>query len=458
MVKEKLSEIKLKKSARKHSIKEGIFATIQGSLGGNYISPFAIAINASNSMVAMFSAVAGILGPLSQTFGSSLLKKHSRKSILLKTVFFESLMWIPLISIAILFYKGMITNLLPLLMITFFALYVIFGHMGHPAWFSWMGDVTDRKSRGRYFSKRNMIMTFVSVTLAIIASFFLDYFKSKEIVMIGFIIFFSLACLARLTSWQAFKSQYEPKVRIRKSSYFSYWSFLKESPKNNFGKFTLFRSALGFVNGISGPLVAIYLLRYLGFSYSKYMIITLAGSIFAILVLELWGKFADKYGNYRTLLINSIFIPLVPILWIISPNPLYLIFVPRLVGGVAWAGFNLATGNFIYDNVGKQKRGLAVSYYNLTWGTGVFFGAGLSAILIKYLHTTWIEPLFLIFIIGTLARMIVVFFGMRGMKEVRKTEKFNGMRSMGDLILKEAKPTLTEEIHQIMHIGKYLKA
>jgi MFS family permease len=456
--KKELNEEELKKGARKHSIKEGIFATVRSSLGDNYISPFAIAINASNPMVAMFTAISGLLGPLSQTFGSGLLKKHSRKSILLKTVFFESLMWLPLIAIAILFYKGILTNLLPILMITFFGLYVIFANMGHPAWFSWMGDITDKKHRGRYFSKRNVLMTFVTVVLAIIASFFLDYFKSKEIVMLGFIIFFSLAFLARLISWHAFKTQYEPKVKIRKESYFSYWSFLKQAPKNNFGKFTLFRSTLGLVNGISGPLVAIYLLRYLEFSYSKYMIIILSASVFAIFVLELWGKFADRFGNYRTLLITAIFIPLTPILLILSPNPFYLIFVPRLVAGISWAGFNLATGNFIYDNVGKQKRGLAVSYFNLTWGIGVFIGAGISALLIKYVHTTWIEPLFLIFIVGTFARMIVVFFGLNSLKEVRKIKKFKGIKSMEDLVLKEAKPTITEEIHQILHIGKYLKA
>jgi len=459
MVKEKDSpRLKaLRKNARKKSIKEGIFASMQASFGSNYISPFAIAINASNSIVALFGSVAGILGPLSQLFGSKLIEKHSRKSIVRKAVLVEALSWIPIILIAILFYKGIIISTLPLLLLLVFGFAVIAGNTSGPAWFSWMGDITEENSRGRFFSKRNMLTGFVSLVLAIGASIFLDYFKNSGKVMVGFIILFSLALLARLYSWHCFKSQYEPKIKLKKGYSFGFFDFVLQAPKNNFGKFAIYRSMLSLANAISAPLLAVYLLRNLGFSYTIYMILILAGSIFSLVFIELWGKFSDKYGNYRTIALTSILIPLIPLLWILNPHPIYLFIVPSLVGGLAWSGFGLAAGNFIYDNVSHDKRGIAVSYYNILGGFGTFLGAGIGAILIKVITTSILEPIIIIFLIGTVARMIVVFFALPHIKEIKETKEITGTAAFKRMFLRELKPTLKEEFHQIMEIKSYIR-
>ncbi|MCK5149623.1 MFS transporter [Candidatus Pacearchaeota archaeon] len=447
----------LKHKARRKSIKEGIFFSAKSSFGDRYISPFAIAINASNSMVALLSSVSGLLGPLAQIFSSRLIEKHSRKKIILKAIFFESLMWLPLIIMAILFYKGILVNTLPLLLLLSFSLYIILANIGSPAWFSWVGDLVDEKYRGRWFSKRNLITGFVSAILAIFSSFFLNYFKQINLVMFGFIILFSLAFISRLVCWKIFKKLYEPKIKLKKGYYFSFWNFLKNAPKNNFGKFSIFRALLNFACSISSPLLAVYLLRNLKFNYPTYMIIIMSSSIFSLIVLNGWGKFADKYGNYKVLGITSILIPIVPFLWIFSPFPVYLIFIPALISGISWAGFTLATGNFIYDNVSQQKRGLAISYCNMLNGIGIFLGAGLGALLIKFLTISFIEPISLIFIIGGITRMMVVFFGIPKIKEMKKTKKFDSSKIIKNIRFKQAKSTLMEEAHEIMSIKEYLR-
>ena len=455
MVKKKQEE-KLKKKARRYSIKEGIFASAKNSFGTNYISPFAIAINASSSMIAMLSSISGLLGPLSQLFSSRLIEKYSRKKILLKSIFIESLTWLPLGIISILFYKGIIPSALPFLLLLSFSLFIITSNIGSPAWFSWIGDIVDDKHRGRWFSKRNLILGFVTVIVTIFASFFLDYFKKNNLIMFGFIILFLLAFISRLLSWKSLKKQYEPKIKLKKGYYFSFWDFVIKAPKNNFGEFAIFRALLSFTCSISSPLIVVYLLRNLGFSYSTYMIVILSGTVFSLLILELWGKFADKYGNYKVLCMTNVLIPIIPILWILSPSPLYLILIPSLISGISWAGFNLSARNFVYDNVSQQKRGLAVSYYNLLNGIGIFLGAGLGAFLVKFLTISFIEPLFLIFILGSVARMIVVFFWLPKIKEIKEIKKIYSSKALKNIIFKESKPTLIEEAHEIIHIKKYL--
>lgn len=446
----------LKHKAGQHSIREGIFASAKSSFGDSFVSPFAIAINTSNPMVAMLSSISGFLGPLSQIFGSKLIEKHSRKKIILKAVFLESLMWLPFIAIAFLFQKGIITNILPLIFLFSFSIYSVITNMINPIWFSWMGDIIDEKFRGRFFSKRSLLTGFVSVVLAILASFFLDYFKEKNWTMYGFAILFFLALISRLISLKSFKKQYEPKIKLEKGYYFSFWQFLKEAPKTNFGKFAIFRASLFFSAYVTASLLTIYLIRILGFDYKIYMIITFAGTVFSLIFLELWGKFADKYGNYKTIYITSVMIPIIPILWILSPNPIYLILVPSFLGGIYSAGFNLSVGNFIYDNVTPQKRGLANSYFHVLNGIGVFLGAGVGALLIKFVTSTTIEPIKIIFIIGAVLRIIPIVIFLPKIKETRKTKRLNGPKEFVNMVLKETKPTLMEEANEIIAIKKYI--
>ena len=328
---------------------------------------------------------------------------------------------------------------LPILVLISFALYTTLTGLGHPAWFSWMGDIVNPQHRGRFFSRRNFLMGFTSVVLA----------------MFGFIILFSLALLSRLISWKILHKQYEPPIKLKKGYYFSFWDFLANAHKNNFGKLSLFRFFFTFTTAISSPLLVVYLLRHLNFSYTQYMIIIFSGTIFSLILLGLWGKFADGYGNYKALCIATSLTPLIPILWILNSNLFYLIFIPSALSGISWAGIHLTEKNFIYDNISDQKRGLAVSYYNMFWGIGVFLGASLGALLIKILDTNFIEPIILIFIIGAVARGFSVMWWLPKIKEIKKTKKFTTSKAFKEIILKEAAPTINEEVNEIIHIKKY---
>jgi MFS family permease len=456
MVKERISLKEKKHRARRISIKEGMFASAKTSFGYNYLAPFAIAINASNSLVAMLGSISGLLGPLGQIFGSRFIGKYPRKKIVLKSVLLEILIWIPIILLAFLFYKGIWVDSLPFLFLFFFSIYILLMNFSAPSWFSWMGDIVDEKFRGRWFAKRTLIIGFVSVIITITASVFLDYFRIKGWTMFGFMVLFSLAALSRLESWRDFRKQYEPKLKLKKGSYFSFWDFLIDAPKNNFGRFSIYVGFLFFTIYMSLPLLVVYLLRNLEFSYTLYMVIIFAGTILAGLTIAWWGSFADKYGNYKILAITSIMIPTIPILWVLHPSPIYLILVPSIISGLSWTGFNLAARNLIYDNVSAPKRGLAVSYFRMLQGVGIFLGAGLGAILIKVITTTFIEPIKIIFIASGILGMLVVFFGLLKIREVRKTEKLGG-RDLKNLIFKEGKSSLSEEVHEIMSIKDYLE-
>jgi len=441
---------KLKKKARRISTIEGSFSTVQSGFGDAYITPFAIALNSSDSQIAMLTSFSGILGPLSQWFGSRIMEKQSRKKIILLAVLLQSLMWIPIIILSLLYWRGVLTSEIPLLLIVFFSVYVFLGNLGGPAWFSWMGDIVNAESRGKYFSWRNRITGIVAIVCTVIAAFFLDFLKKHSLVLVGFAVFFFLAMLSRLIARELFKKKYEPKMTLKKGYYFSFWQFLKKAPFNNFGKFSIFRFLESFSVSIAGPFFAVYMLRNLGFSYVTFMIVILSQTVFSLIVMPLWGRFSDEFGNYEVMKITSILIPAIPLLWLLSPSPYYLIFGPMLVAGVSWAGFNLAAGNFIYDCVTPQKRGIVVSYYNILNGIGVFLGATLGGIIVASTSINFMNIILFVFLISGIARMIVSLVMLPRIKEVRNVEKFDGKRAFKNLILKTIGNQNHEPRHELM--------
>lgn len=435
MVNKEKSEAELKQKAREMSIKEGSFSTVRQSLCDSYITPFAVAINSSNFIIGLLTSLSGLVGPISQWFSSRLIETYSRKKIVVTSLFYESLMWIPMILTAFLFYKGIVTSILPLAFLILFSIYVILANIAGPAWFSWVGDLVDDSYRGKWFSKRNLILGVVGLISTLLAALFLDYSKSRGMIMFGFMVLFFLGMTARLIAREYFKRSYEPKLVLDKSYYFSFWEFIKKAPYNNFGRYTLFRTVMNFSVSIAGPFFTVYMLRDLHFSYVTFILVTLAQSFFGLLVMKKWGRFADRYGNYLVLKLTLVFISIYPLLWLFPNPPLwYLLLVTELVGGVAWAGFNLAGSNYIFDCVTPQRRGIVVSYFNVLNGIGVFLGAGLGAILVGTLNITFMNILLFVILVSGIARLVGGLLMIPYIKEVRKTEKFDSSDALRNLI------------------------
>ena len=180
----------LKEKARKTSVKEGSFASLQYGFGDSYVPPFALEIGATNSQIAMLTSLSGLLGPIGQLIGSRAMENYSRKKIVVLAILFQILMWIPMIVLGFLFWKGIWTGYLPLMLIIFYSSYTLLGNYGSPAWFSWMGDIVNEQERGRYFSNRNRINGFYAILFSLVAAFFLDFFKDNGVILFGFILFF----------------------------------------------------------------------------------------------------------------------------------------------------------------------------------------------------------------------------------------------------------------------------
>lgn len=453
----KRTEEKLKHHSRRISIKHSIYSSLKLSLGDHYIKPFAIAINSSNSLVAMITSITGIFGPLSQLIGSKRLGKHKRKNVISRAVLIESITWLIFALLGLLYLLDIKREIIPLALIVLFSLTTFFANYGYPAWFSLMGEIVDKKNRGRWFSKRTTISSFILVVFSLLAAIGLEYLKKVGKLHLGFVILFALAFLARLECSRLILKYYDKKHKKRKPFKEGLFRFLKNAPKTNFGRFTLFRGMFAVSIAISSSVIAIYLLRYLEFDYISYILISLAGTLFTVVLINVWGKVADTYGNYKVLAITSIFIPLTPLLWIISPSKIYLFLVPAVLGGTSIAGFIMASTNYVYLNTTSRNQERHLSYMNLVIGVGIFIGASISAFLLKFLKTEFIEPIILIFLLGFVLRVITAMIWIPKLRDDNKKKRIKGIGEFKKVIVKEIKPTLKEDFHEIVQIKNYLK-
>lgn len=419
-------KVNAKKKALERSIHEGVAANLSISLGNSYITPFALALKANPLHIGFLSSFAGLLSPLTQIFGNRLMEKRSRKTIVMKFVLLQSLMWLPIALLGILYWKGILQNYLPWALIILYTLVVSLGGVALPAWFSWMGDLVPESERARYFAKRTRATTAIGIAAALIAAFILDAFKTKGLALIGFTILFVTAFTFRLLSFLLFKKQYSPKFKLKKRSRFSFLSFIKKY--DNYGKYSFYQAFFMLSSMIAGPFFAVYMLKNLGFSYITFMIVSMSASVFYLIFAPLAGKFGDKYGSKKLITIGSIIFIFTPIFWIFLKTPLSLILIPQLLAGLANATIMIGFTKFTYDAVTPQHRGICLAYTNILIGIGTFIGAILGGLIVKNIAIGTISPFFIAFGVASFMRFASSAYFLPKIKEithVKKVPKFN---------------------------------
>jgi len=405
--------------------------------GLRYITPFALAVGATNSQIAFLSSLPGLLGNFAQLGTLKLIRKFPRKKIVLISVMFQSILWLPLILIGWLYMTNVLTTLrASVAIIAVYTLIVLAGAISSPAWSSWMKDILSSEN-GRYFSRRNEIITGVVLASLLVSGFILRYFQDKN-VFIGFTIIFSIAFLGRTIAAHLFTKKYEPKYVYNEKSAFGLLDFVKRSTSNNFGRFVLFIAIVSFATTIAGPFFAVYMLKDLGMDYLSYTFVVISPIVSTLVFLPVWGKFSDVHGNVKILRITGYLIPLVPLLWALSPvflsisytSLIFYLFLLEIFSGFAWAGFNHATATFIYDAVSKEKMPYCITYFNILSGIGLFAGAMLGGYLASMSQTPFgLTPILLTFVVSGILRIVAVTIFLPIIKEVKPIKPFHFTQS-----------------------------
>ena len=394
---------KIAKSMR-YSLWDGIFASIMAGCSETFIVPYALAMKAGPTLVAMLVALPNLAGAFLQASSATLSEWiGSRKTLIVSTVLLQALMWLPVIAIPYVF------NLHKTVYLTiFYTILIGVGLVSFPPWSSLMADHVPENERGKVFGWRNRIFGITNISSMFAAGLVLHAFKNfLNDPITGFTIIFAVAFVSRMISAYFLTRMYEPPLAIRPEHRFTMLAFLKRITRSNFGRFVIFVALVNFSVFMASPFFAVYMLRELRFSYLTYTIITMTATLTVFAMMQLWGSHADHVGNRRVMRLTSYFIPFIPMLWLFSHNVAYLIAI-QFFAGFFWAGFNMSASNFMYDAVTPEKRTRCIAYYNTINGVAIFAGAVTGGYLAKALPPVFGSRLLSLFLLSGLLRLVML--------------------------------------------------
>jgi MFS family permease len=401
-----------------HSISDGAAFSVMEAFTTNFITPFALSMQAGTTFISIIATLPALIASFGQLIVNTLLKISSRRKLwIVVGALLQAISWIPLAIIP--FWAGDDKLLWLFLLVTANAFFLA---VINPIWTSLMGDLVPADSRGSYFGKRTSITGLVSFIAMLVAGFTLNALSGSINAFVAFGVLFLIAFVARMVSAYYLWQMHEPQFRIGRTEEFSLLDFVGRLRSSDYGKFVMYLCLLGFAVNIASPFFSVYMLKNLGFSYMQFTLITASSVVSSFLTIVMWGKLSDRFGNKRIMILTGVLVPLVPIMWLFFTDVWHLILV-EIVSGAIWAGFNLTSGNYVYDATSPQKRPRCIAYLNVLRGSAVFVGAILGGFLVKHLPSFGLQtPILVVFIISGVLRLAVSLSFFKKLREARLLE------------------------------------
>ena len=438
-----MPEDKIKKSLR-YSVYDGAAFAVMDGMTSSFLTPFAVAFNASVHMIAALTYIPQLFGAFFQLFAARLVEiVKDRKRILIVGSLIHAFLWIPLLLIPY------VTPNQKYLLILYVTLQTIIAQLMNPVWNSLMGEIVPKYERGKFFGLRNKVVGATSFFAVVIAGIILNYL-SPEHPFLGFTILFGIAFVARLFTALFKNMLHNPEPDIAHEEKFSISDFVRRMDKTNYGHFVIYITLFKFAVNIASPFFAVYMLRDLQFTYLQFTAVTAAEMIASFATMGLWGKLIDGKGTKFVIYASGILTPLIPFFWLFSKNFYYLCVV-EIFSGIAWAGFNLSSSNFIFDAVKPENRVRCIAYFKFFEGIAVFAGALIGGFLIGHIPAwIFISSIPIIFLISGIIRLIVSVVMLPTLKEARLIEMEVGHTFFKKFIAIRPSEGLVFEV-----IGKY---
>jgi len=406
-----------------YSVRDGVAWSLMFGAGESYLQAFAVFLKATTAQITLLTALPSMLGSVAQ-LASAWVAGYAirRKTLIFAGVALQSLAWVPIIALAFIPLEISVA-----LLIAAVVLYYIGGQFAAPPWSSLISDLVPERRRGRFFGRRTQlmsIMTFASLTAAGLA---LEFFEQRALAHWGFAAIFSVALGARFYSLAQLMRMHEPLARLAPFALPPLGGLLERMRGSDFSRFALFIGFMNLAVAIASPFFALYMLRDLHFSYVEFTAINGFYVLMQFAALNLWGRLSDVFGNLRVVQVTSIVFPALPILWVLFPN-FWAILAIQVASGVAWAGFSLAAGNFLYDVVPPEKRAAYSAVHQTLSNTAIFGGALIGGLLATHAPRelqlvgytiVFTSGLWLALCASSLARAVVIVVFLRRLRETR---------------------------------------
>jgi MFS family permease len=352
------------------SQKEAVASSVMTATCENFTNAFALHLQATSIQMGFLTAFPQLLGSLMQLVSVWLGSCLARRRIVLFTAILQTGLMLCMAVLALLRDADLVQTLIMLVM-----LYYAASHLIQPQWRAWMGSIVPQQQRSVFFASRSRLTMAATLVVFVGGGGVLSISDQLDLAAAGFFFLFLAAAAGRASScyflWKMHDPEPQPLIAEANIFFATLGQIKLAMHDNTFRNYSFFVAGMQGMVAISAPFFAVYMLNELDFTYLEYSLNLVASVATQFFMLRYWGKISDKHGNRLIMLICSAAIPVIPILWLFSPNFYYLVAV-QIFSGLAWSGFNLTTANYLYD----------IRPHHTNFATYAAVQAGISAVLV----------------------------------------------------------------------------
>lgn len=428
-----------------YSILDGAAWSLMMHTAQTFLIPFAIAINLPLFFISALSSFPQLFDGIAQKIGSySTDFNWNRKKILVYGAILQALM---LLGLAIVVFHSNtlcsdFKNTLIMLLVT--AIF-FFGGIINPSWCGIIGDVVPEQIRASWFGKRAKIIQIVALLTLFFSGIFLDYMKTD--VIMGFIILFLIAAMARVISAYYLNLHWDPNPEIKSES----------EVNTDFTKYCICLFFIYFSFFIANTYIIVYKLKLLNFDYFWFSLGLIAFTLSYALSAPHWGRLIEKYGTKKILSATFMLSFIAIILWIFITTPVEAIPL-ELFRGMLWSGIMLSSINYLYEITSARTRIKAMGQSALFIGAGSFAGTIAGGAILEFLGDNTFFSFYILFLIIALIRVVSSFFVAANIKELKiPLKKITTLRLMAKIITVYPFQGLAYDLNSVWKNSKRLK-
>jgi MFS family permease len=347
ILKRNTEQVSVRLSLRASTIDGGLAAVFNSITTGVLLNNFLLDLGASAVQIGLISSLP-MLANLLQPLGALLSNRtESRHFYGLKTFLPARMLWLSLLLVIIFNPNNSLLLISLTIILVFFS--NIMGALGSASWMSWLAALVPAQLRGRYYSVRHLVANLVGLVCLPVASLIVSWWQGGAIAGYGIVL--SIGIMAGILSLSCQEFMIDVNPQIHKAEDYSFLKDLNATfSDRNLRLFLIYCALWGFSIHLSAPYFNLYMLDNLNLDITW---VTLFNTLYTganMLMLLVWGRLSDRFGNRPLLIFVGIAISTAPIFWLIPsaiPQTYLILYLAifHFVWGGTWGAIDLATNN-----------------------------------------------------------------------------------------------------------------
>ena len=371
------------------SVADGVLHAIMLGATESYLGALAVELGHRDVALSLLATIPLLAGALSQLASPRLVRLFgSEKRVVVTGIVLQALTHLAFFAIAI---TGS-TSFEALL--TAKTLYWASAASHAPAWSSWMTRLVPAPIRARFFARRMWVYHAVLVVVFVAAGFVLRTAADRGVVLLGFGALHLVSMVARLgggvvvARQSSFGEPAPSRARVA----------LRVVLSEGRWRVAVFMAVLLAGAQLAVPFFTPYMLQELGLDLGGYALLSVVSIAVKGSAFPVWRRISARIGPKRVLAISGAGIALVPVFWFATTD-LRVIVLAQVVGGAAWAGYELSALELLMSDAPERARVEFYSLANALSGLTQVAGALVGGWLLRS-GTLVYEDVFLVSAIG----------------------------------------------------------